>query len=74
MDGLPAEHAQSWFLVKAAVAFIPALSLWAADVIGRFLRGVLWLRSEAQSGGHPHGKLADALGPSRDPTAETRAG
>ena len=37
MDGLPAEHAQSWFLVKAAVAFSPALTLWAADVIGRYL-------------------------------------
>ena len=74
MDGLPAEHAQSWFLVKAAVAFSPALILWAADVISRFLHGARWPRSEAQSGGRPHGKLADALGPSRDPTAETRAG
>jgi hypothetical protein len=74
MDGLPADHAQSWFLVKVAVAFSPTLTLWAADVIGRFLRGVLWPRSKAQSGGHPHGKLAEALGPSRDPTTEAKAG
>ena len=37
MDGLPADHAQSWFLVKVAVAFSPTLTLWAADVIGRYL-------------------------------------
>jgi len=74
MDGLPAEHAQSWFLVKAAVAFSPALTLWAADVIGRYLRGAQWPRSKAQSGGKSHGKLAEALGPSRDPTTETKAG
>jgi hypothetical protein len=74
MDGLAADHAQSWFLVKVAVAFSPTLTLWAADVIGRFLRGARWPRSEAQSGGNPHGKLAEALGPSRDPTTEAKAG
>jgi len=74
MDSLLPEPTQSWFVAKVAVAFSPALTLCAADVIGRFLRAARWPRSEAQSGGNPHGKLAEALGPSRDPTTEAKAG
>jgi hypothetical protein len=50
MYSLPAEGTQSWFIAKAALALIPMLTFGALDVIGWFLRGVRWLRSEVVPG------------------------
>jgi hypothetical protein len=55
MDGLPAETTQSWFFVKAAVAFSPILTFWIADIIAWFLRRTLGGTPEGipQTGGEP---------------------
>jgi len=44
VDSLAAGSTQSWFVVKVAVALSPILTLWAAGVIGWFLRRTLWRR------------------------------
>jgi hypothetical protein len=67
VDSLAAGPAQSWFVVKVAVALSPILILWAAGVIGWFLRRPLWRRSGVgpQSGGHPLDELVEARRSSR---------
>ena len=63
MHTLPAQETQSWFVVKVAVALSPILTLWAAGVIGWFVRRTLWARSGVapQSGGHPRDELAEVI-------------
>ena len=63
MDSLAAGSTQSWFVVKVAVALSPILTLWAAGVIGWFVRRTLWARSGVapQSGGHPRDELAEVI-------------
>jgi hypothetical protein len=71
MHSLPAGVTQSWFIVKATVALSPALTFWAAGVIGWFLRLTLW--RPPQSGGRPRDELAQARRSSRSPTAAIKA-
>jgi len=75
VDSLPAGPTQSWFFVKAAVAFSPILTFWAAGVIGWFLRRTLWRRPEVapQSGGLVRDELAEARRASHSPTAAIKA-
>jgi hypothetical protein len=75
MHTLPAQETQSWFLAKVIVALSPILTLWAAGVIGWFLRRTLWRRSEVapQSGGHPRDERAEVRRSSLSPTAAIKA-
>ena len=81
MHTLPAQETQSWFVVKVAVALSPILTLWAAGVIGWFLRRTLWRHSgvapqsggHPRVGGHPSNELAEARRSSHSPSAAIKA-
>jgi len=75
VDSILTGPAQSWFVVKVAVALSPILTFWGAGVIGWLLRRMLWRRSGVapQSGGHRRDDLAEARRASHSPTAAIKA-
>ena len=61
MSSPPVGAAQSWFVVKSAVAISPILIFWAAGAIEWFLRRTIW----------PHAEMPppSSINPARDEPA-----